>query len=124
MVVGTRGSGIRREISAPCSPSAVHRASLSEHDMQHVRSPRPGLARRRPGMTAAPPCSASALASATIAGRAPVRFPEATSVGRLPSWCGLEMAVNEPGWMTVCSRHSPALDSSTETLRGRLDGGV
>ena len=74
------GSGRRNVRSAPCSPSACHRANLSEQDMQLVRDEAPSL---RPGFVRAKPTrqpkddtsTDSRAAAAGLAGRAPVRKP-------------------------------------------------
>ena len=74
------GSGRRNERSAPCSPSACHRANLSEQDMQLVRdeapSLRPGFVRTKPTRQPKDDTSTdSRAAAAGLAGRAPVRKP-------------------------------------------------
>mmetsp|Transcript_52497 Transcript_52497/g.154943 ORF Transcript_52497/g.154943 Transcript_52497/m.154943 type:complete len:235 (+) Transcript_52497:859-1563(+) len=63
------------ESSAPCTPIACQRAILSEHDMQQVRSPRPGFVRASPAMHTLPCDAASIAAAAALTGRPPVRAP-------------------------------------------------
>ena len=79
---GRTGVGSSSESSAPCSPRRTHRASLSEQDMQQVRSPRPGLVRTRPSLHASPPPAASSAHSAAAAGRAPVRWASMSASSR------------------------------------------
>ena len=76
------GVGSSSESSAPCSPRRTHRASLSEQDMQQVRSPRPGFVRTRPSLHASPPPAASSAHSTADAGRAPVRWASVSASNR------------------------------------------